>query len=296
MSNRPPATLVAFSLITLLACLLLTSISLASFVSEDPMDVIGGAIILPCALLMATAQYWATFRSHKFAARISGILLLLLGGLILFGFAANLLECIFEGMRIPWLGLFLPMLAVGSAICYAGWLNKSWSRTLQSQNADAIRPAPGQHTRREIAALFTAIVIVTSLTIYFISHTYPPFAEHVTRDQVPFSLPHDAQDISYARGMRGTKAYEFAIDEAGFINWVNSGIGSIESESADVPILTINAPRTIPSYRAFMPNSTDLEKATITSGLYYDWQKEDRGVHAVFDRSAMRAYYYAHFH
>jgi hypothetical protein len=45
--------------------------------------------------------------------------------------------------------------------------------------------------------------------------------------------------------------------------------------------------------------STELkgpDRITINSGLSYSWSKEDRGVHAAFDRTTGRAYYQAHFH
>lgn len=141
-----------------------------------------------------------------------------------------------------------------------------------------------------------AIAFVVCLVSGFVRSTPPRYAEHVTRDKAPFGLPANATDISFCQGVRGTIAYEFTIDEDDFKAWVASGIGSFESNAASVPVAPITTPYTIRRYNALTRDLTGPEEITITQGLYYDWSKEDRGVHAAYDRTTGRAYYFAHFH
>lgn len=142
----------------------------------------------------------------------------------------------------------------------------------------------------------TVVAVISGLTSYFSRGTLPRFAENVDRSQAPRGLPPDATSISYCQGHRGMIAYEFTIDEDGFRRWVNSGIGSFESEAADVPIRPISEPFRIRRYYCLSPELVGPEFATITQGLYYSWSKEDRGVEAVFDSTKNRAYYHAHYH
>ena len=109
-------------------------------------------------------------------------------------------------------------------------------------------------------------------------------------------MPDGATDVSYYRGFRGTRAFEFTIDEAGFRNWVSSGIGTIESNSAEVSLAEVTSAAKIVRYGDLSPEPDDPEEAVITEGLTYCWEKEDRGVYAMFDRTTARAYYFAHSH
>ena len=150
-------------------------------------------------------------------------------------------------------------------------------------------PSKGRLLRfslRELLLVVTVVAVICGLTSYIARGTLPRCAENVDRSKAPFDLPLEATDISYARGYRGTIIYEFTIDEDGFRKWVNSGIGSLESQSADVPLRPISSPVRIYRYNG--------QFATIKQGLYYSWSKEDRGVDAVFDSTANRAYYCAH--
>ncbi|MEZ6089903.1 MAG: hypothetical protein R3C05_18120 [Pirellulaceae bacterium] len=148
----------------------------------------------------------------------------------------------------------------------------------------------------ELLVAVTAIACVPALAVYFVRSTPPRYAENVPRDKAPFGLPAEASDVSFCQGFRGTIAYEFAIKEDAFIEWVESGIGSVESDAAKVAIQPITAPYSIPRYSSLMATLTGPDSITIANGLYYAWSKEDRGVHAAFDRSTNRAYYFAHFH
>ena len=148
----------------------------------------------------------------------------------------------------------------------------------------------------EILAMITVIAVVMALAAYFIRTSPPQYAENVSRDEAPFGLPACARDVSFCQGQRGTIAFEFAIDERGFIDWVKSGIGSFESEAAQIPLREITTPQKIHRYHLLVPGRTGADSITVSSGLYYHWSEEDRGVTAIFDRATRRAYYFSHSH
>jgi hypothetical protein len=136
---------------------------------------------------------------------------------------------------------------------------------------------------------------MTAVTSRFLRSAAPPFAENVEASAAPVDLPAGATDVSYAKGFRGTVAYEFTIDEEGFREWVAAGIGSFESRSAQVPLREIVFPARIIRYY-FYADLPGPDTATIEHGLDYSWSKEDRSVRAVYDRATGRAYYHAVYH
>jgi hypothetical protein len=151
-------------------------------------------------------------------------------------------------------------------------------------------------SRRDVLAGLSVLAFVAALVFCVVKSTPPMYAEHVSRDEAPVKLPPGARDVSYCQGFRGTIAFEFTIDEDQFVEWVQSGIGSLESNAADVPLKPIAEPFTITRYYALTKELEGPDFATIKDGLSYRWTKEDRGVSAAFDRGAGRAYYFAHFH
>lgn len=266
-------------------------------VTWDPCPLIGGAIVLPLPAVLAIQQYRGTFRYNAKAALISSVLLFIVAGLASLAFAMTLGEMIVEEVRIPWMSLLLPILATGVVSGASAWMNLSWSRRLKrSATTDELTADRTRFSLRELLIAVVAIACVTVLVTYFVRTTPPRHAENVSRDKAPFGLPAEATEISYCQGFRGTIAYEFTIDEEGFVEWVESGIGSLESDAASVSLQPITAPYSIRRYYGLTANLTGPDSITITNGLYYDWSKEDRGVYAAFDRTTNRAYYYAHFH
>lgn len=295
---RRPILLIFLSVVVLAACILLVSAAIAMFaVTWDPCSLIGGAILLPFPVILAFQQYCGTFRNIAKAAKRSAVLLFVLAGFAFLGFILTLGEMIVEGVQIPWTSLILPMLAVVVISGISGWLNLCWSRELKrSLTEDAHAGVRVLFSKREILVAVAAATCVTAVVTYLIRSTPPRYAENVARDRAPIDLPAEATKISFCQGFRGTIAYEFTIDEKGFVEWVESGIGSLESDAANVSIRATKEPYTIPRYTSLMESSTAPESITITDGLYYDWSEEDRGIYAAFDRTSNRAYYYAHFH
>jgi hypothetical protein len=137
---------------------------------------------------------------------------------------------------------------------------------------------------------------MSSVVGWAIRSTPPPYAEHVERADAPFSLPEGATDVSFCQGVRGMTAFEFTTDEEAFRKWVESGIGSSESQAANVPLSPITAPITITRYNALSKRLKGPRSVTVNSGLHYRWSYEDGGIYAVFDSSTNRAYFYAYYH
>ena len=80
---------------------------------------LSGAVLLSLSALLAMQQYRAAFRGNANSAAATAVLLFLVGGMGLFGFAATLGEMLLDGVQLPWWSLLLPMLAVGGLSCAA---------------------------------------------------------------------------------------------------------------------------------------------------------------------------------
>jgi hypothetical protein len=263
----------------------------------DPCSLIGGVIVLLLPAILAIQQYRGTFRYESKAALTSSLLLFIVAGLAWVAFAMTLGEMLVEGVPVPWTSLILPQLAIGAISGASAWVNFSWSRLLKrSATTDEVTVNRTRFSLLELLIAVAASACVTALVTYSVQTTPPRYAEHVSRDKAPFGLPAKATEISFCQGFRGTIAYEFTIDEKGFVEWVESGIGSLESAAANAPLQPITAPYSIRRYYGLTANLTGPDSITIADGLYYDWSKEDRGVYVAFDRTTCRAYYYAHSH
>lgn len=299
LKPKPSILLVVCSVITFGACLVLISASIAAMVAVtwNPCSLIGGAILLPIPVVLSFHQFRGTFHANESAALTSAQILFAVGGFSLFCFGVTLSNLLFDPLGIPWGSFLIPPLLFGMVALVFGWLNLRWSRQLKSsysQNSDSVDKP--RFLLRDLLAGLIAIIAVTLMTIYFIQSTLPQYAENVPANRVPCRLPATASNVSYCQGGRGTIACEFTIDEAAFIKWVDTGIGSFESQAAAVSLQPITAPFSIRRYNNLSSDLNGSDYVTILEGLYYRWRKEDRGVYAAYDRSRNRAYYYAHYH
>ncbi len=294
---RPSLLLQACSVLTITASLWLVTVALSTFaVRWDPCYWFSGTILFPLPAVLAVQQYRGTFRRKRNAAFAAGILLCIAGGYAFFAFAVTLGETLLRGDELHWYPL-LVLLLIGVSASLFAWMNFRWLQQLPAVIPTGKHSGGGKRfTMRELLAAFTAIAFMFGCMVHAVRSLPSQFAEHVSRDAAPFDLPAGARDVCYARGIRGTLAYEFSIDQPGFLEWIDSGIGSMESEAANVPVKPITAPYTIRSYRSFSSDLSGPDRVTITNGLYYHWSKEDRGVYAAYDRAAQRAYYYFHAH
>jgi hypothetical protein len=252
----------------------------------------------PLCLFMAAQQYLGTFRRVPSGAAATSLLLYIVSGFLILAVVTSIGEAVVEGISLRLMAsITLPMLVAAAFCIVSGRMNALWSFKVSAAiSAGAISRRDRGFTLRELFLAIAIIASMTAITSQFIRSAAPRYAEQVDGSAAPFWLPAGATDISYARGHRGTIAYEFSIDESGFREWVDSGIGSIESQSAGIPVREIFSPITMRRYYAYWPERNGPDRITIKSGLHYSWSKEDRGVHAAYDRTTGRAYYYAHFH
>jgi len=193
--------------------------------------------------------------------------------------------------------ILIPMLVTASFSVAFGRMNAMWSRKLRAvMDSGARAPLHRGFALRELLLAVGVSAAMTGIATQYIRSAPLKYAENITPSVSPFGLPDGATDFSYCKGYRGTIAYEFNIDESSFCEWVNLGIGSIESKSAGISLREITSPYTIRLYYTYSFELNGPNRITINSGLYYSWSKEDRGVYAAYDRTTSRAYYHAHFH
>ena len=299
MLPRPPKLLIGASVCVIAGSGFFFAAFIAACVDEvNPFAIMGGVGFLPLVMGMAIQQYRGTFLRIPSAARTAAVMLYIVAGLVALPILVGLGEAVAEGVSVGLMGTGVVRMAVfGITVFFLGRMNGRWSRRLGAAvEVEGVKSESGGWSLRGVLVCVGVGVAVTGLTWYLIETTPPRRAEHVERSAVPFSLPYDARDISYCRGARGTIWYEFKIGERGFREWVESGIGSIESESAGSIMQEIDEAVTMMRFNVFSLDPNDPSDITISNGLYYAWSKEDRGVYAAFDRAAGRAYYYAHFH
>lgn len=269
---------------------------------ELDMVSIGLAIFfLPSCVSIAVMQYRGTFCRSPFAATATSVLLYIVGGLVAFGFVMSTGEAIVGGFPLRSLRLMTPILVpvflVAACALTFGRMNALWSRKLRS----AIASNPTSKIKRgvsfrEIFLGVGALAAMTGIACQFTQPSAPSFAEHVDASAAPFGLPANATDVSYGKRYRGTIAFEFTTDEAAFREWVGAGIGSIESQSANIRLLEITSPQTIARYNLYAVEPNGPNRISVDNGLFYSWSKKDRAVYTLFDRDSNRAYYQAHFH
>ncbi len=296
---KPSKLLLVMAVMIIGGSLFVISAFIASCIAEpNPFAIIVGVFFMPPLVVVAILQYFAAFRAVRIAAMITSIMLYLFGAFATFAFITTAGELAVE--RIPFsyaYTLLGTMAMIAAAFFVCGRVNANWSRRLRTARETlAIVPGQGEFGAREFL-LGVVVIAAMGATASYLVYTEPPgYAEHVDRFPARLGLPSGATDVSYCKGFRGTIAYEFTIDEKEFCEWVESGIGSIESESAGIPLKEIVEPSTITRYNAYSNELNGPEKIEVFNGLHYSWSKEDRGVYAVFDRATGRAYYHAHYH
>jgi hypothetical protein len=295
---RPPTHLVISSLLVVGGCLWLASLSLGVAIAvPDPFSFCGMLFALPLTLGLALVQYRGTFRQSRSAARITSVALYVVGGLLLIAGVTSFGEILAEGIPIGGLlPLLLGLTAAGVACLSIGYWNGSWAYRLGRQVVWEKPKATSRYSRRELLVAMAVVAVFTAMTAYVVKTEPPPRAENVSASEARLHLPVGASNVSYARGARGLIAYEFDCDEVSFRNWFDEGIGTFESNAAQLPLEEITSPISITRYKSFLPLFQFQASPPINNGLHYAWTKEDRGVYAAYDRDAGRGYYYSHSH
>ncbi len=295
---KPGKLLLASSVLVIVGCVFLLSFALSGLWNWGPCGMVACVIIAPFPLTIGLDQYRGTFRGNASAARTAAGFLFFLAALISLPLSIQLYEYLSAGSPADYPAALVITGLTAAACGVAAWNDIRWARELdrlaniaELADAAASNQSGRQVTLRELAGLVVVLCATLAWTRYLVRSEGPQYAEHVHVTMAPRSLPREAKDISYCRGSRGLIAYEFTIDEDGFRRWVE-GIGSHESRAAKVQLKPIDGSTTVPTYRMLHPQLGGPNHVTVKNGLEYFWWFEDRRVHAVFDRSTGRAYYY----
>lgn len=143
---------------------------------------------------------------------------------------------------------------------------------------------------------YTALI---ALAIWFARGAYLGFTQVETSEAVASVdwLPKSASNVSYYRSYMNT-AYEFDIDEAGFLKWSRWDVDEITEPVRLSRYLAFSTPPppepSNPTNDEMVAFATEYSRraVTISDGLYYGYlQTNGGGVWVGYDRSSGRAYY-----
>ncbi len=276
---------------------------LATFLAENlvepnPFAMLGGLFIVPFCLLLAIQQYRGTFRRVPSAASMTSRLLYVFGGFGLFLMFSIASDAIKDKVTWRLMDTILTSTFIAGLVgIVLGRLNARWAKKLIVARASGVASGQRGFSIRELLLALGVVAFMTGIASHRVRMAPPRFAEHITAVDAPLGLPHGATDVSYGKSIGGAIAFEFTTDEAAFREWVEAGIGSIESSASGMSLQEITTPMTISRFYTFTPSELDgPNTVTVAMGLSYAWSKEDRSVAAAFDRTTGRAYYCSHSH
>jgi hypothetical protein len=293
LSSKPTIAFLACTVTVLAVCMFVISLAFAMLTATwNPGFFISGMILLPVASALGVLQYLAAFRSNTTAAIGSTVLLFVGSSMAFLSFAITLGQILIEGSPIPWLPLLFPMCLTGSVIGLAAWMNFRRLRQLKLATPVAQANRRFRFSSQELFVAVTAIACVVALTASIVRLTPPQFAENVSRNEVSFSLPDDARNVSYCQGFRGLIAYEFTVDEQSFIAWVNSHLALRWPEFANDSVDQITVPCEVRRYYSLNSDLEGPHSITVTNGLCFGSPDADGHSYSVFDRTTHRAYYF----
>lgn len=296
-SPKPTKYLFISSLVNIVGALFLTSCSLASIIAApwDACAVIAAGFLTPVSVGIGISQYLGVFHRNQTSAETVGVILSVIGALLLFGVFNYLNESIKDPSILHAWMIQVCLAALGLFFALCGWANLAWSRLLKTAaDSPEKSPKPGTFSRWDRTAALLATTFVVIATSLMISTIPPEFAENVEYTRPPFDIPVGATSISFCQGSRGTIAYEFSIDEAGFREWLQKKIDSMGPMNSRNSIEPITSTFTMKRYVSLKRELKGDPNISISDGLRYSWHKEDQGKYAAFDRTKKRAYYHSH--
>lgn len=270
--------------------------------------VLCGLLLLPAPLLVGSLQYAAGFRQNLVAAAVVGRIHCF--ACVVFGIFGQyeIVVLINRGWSFVD-GNGFRYLAIGVSFLYCGfcgWLDLRVENYLRAAaKTDDLPTAAGgarwfQFTLRELLGWMLILSIVASVASYKIHDAGKNFGEYLSREAIPgnlFQLPEGAIGVCYFQSDSGHLAYEFTIDEAGFIVWAEKLIeNSPSSPATSVNKIQPGSPFTINRYmslRRIAPFSDSFgdERAVITQGYFHEPSKGDEGFKLGYDSTTRRAYY-----
>lgn len=239
-------------------------------------------------------QYRGTFRGDSASARKAS--------LAWYAVAALLILPAVMSLHLPAIVKAGPLAALLAAL---GFANQRRREQLERHYAEHPERRPQEETKRTSRLwlwILCGVMGVASLGLW-LPDGPPHTAEHVAAANAGFDLPDGATDVSYYRHDAWI-AYEFTTDEQRFRDWIKGDRFAPEpGVEKFVGIAEIDEPFSIHRYLQGVrqeaneePANHGEDHATVTEGLEYVWEIEDRGVRAAFDRTTNRAYLSITFH
>lgn len=286
----PSRPLIACSLAAILLCALLCALCTAALLHPWGIRGLGGLLLLPGFLGLGLTQYAGTFQAKAARAETVARLYAFTGGFMLIALVCLLFDIARSGQHPPW-----PVFAVGAAfVVLAVWgrigsrLNREWAEELRRFEAgqeDEQRSAV-RHGH-PIVWITTCLVFLTATAAFYWAFG-PRSGEHVEPAASPFVLPEGVSDLGYWM-YAGNTVFEFSISEPGFLAWAEPQIRQRQGDFDGMK--AVAEPQTIPTYRAWLPDTPLPHEAMVEDGYYHGWQQSGKTIEYAYDRKTGRAYY-----
>ncbi|MHB8897489.1 MAG: hypothetical protein ACYC6Y_01940 [Thermoguttaceae bacterium] len=245
---------------------------------------------MPGFLGLALTQYAATFQAKVARAELVARLYAFMGGFMLIALVCLLFDIALSGRNPTWpffvVGATFGILSLWGRI--GGRLNRNWANELRRFEADlSDEQASAARTGHPLVWITNGVVFVAA-TAGFYWALGPRWAVDVEPDASPFVLPAVASDVAYWM-YAGDTVFEFSVPERAFVSWADAQIRQRLDDFEGMQSIT--APRSILTYRAWLPDCAPPHEATIVDGYYHGWQQAGKTIQYAYDRRTERAYY-----
>jgi hypothetical protein len=195
------------------------------------------------------------------------------------------------------LSFAMPCYLIGAAFLLSAFLNYRWylqlaaAPTMGAEPAKTSLPSVGRRvTLRELLAGMAALSVLLAGFAAGYREITPQTVMHGSPQEAWLDLPSGASDVNVYRGSRGTLMYNFAIDEAGFLEWSRAMRIPPGARDDGIKLEPI-----VGSFAIF--TADQIDEVEIRRGWYFDWRSgHDSGLHYAYDADHGRAYYYFHTH
>lgn len=302
---RPGWFLIANGLLFFAVCLFVCGVLVSGLLHWNLVILVASIVLFfPCFALLL-GEYMVVIHGHRLAAKWLATVLLAMGVVLLISAVAALAEPLGDGL-FPTskyiTELILPVVFLATWLCWLGLIHLLWQKRLGNRpilasavDNGASMIAGGAYaigirfTLRKLFGLVAAVSVVLAGVVFGIREIPPRHAMHASPHSAQLALPTGASDVCILRGLGGTVAYNFAIDEAGFLEWARSLGGPIETDNPRGRVKAVANPFMIVTCSDNLGSS--LRAHTIRRGWFYDGDDATHGNQYAFDADQGRAYY-----
>ena len=170
---RPGWFLVVSSILLIGTCLFALSITIAGCcTAKDPLAIIEAIFVIPMVTTIGFQQYRGVFRNNPRAANMTAFVLMLLGGLPVFGCVVVLVQTAWEHRLSGRLFLVLSALgAIGTFCLLVAFAEHHWAYVLthaRKSVAAEKQPKWRQFSLREMLLWTTVLAVTIGVTMWLI--------------------------------------------------------------------------------------------------------------------------------